>query len=118
MEFLTKETFIDKIFDFENEKEWKFKGKNPVIIDFYADWCGPCRMVGPLLEELAEKYSDKMGIYKVDVDDQSELAVIYGIRSIPVLLFIPVEGDPQMSVGALSKPALEKAINEVLLVTE
>jgi thioredoxin 1 len=116
MEILTKDTFLEKIFDFETEKEWKFKGDKPAIIDFYADWCGPCKMVTPILEELSEEYKDKIDIYKIDVDDQSELSSNFGIKSIPSLLFIPLDNKPQMAMGALPKEAFKKAINEVLSV--
>jgi thioredoxin 1 len=115
MEHLTKETFIEKVFDFEKNQEWKFEGKLPCIIDFYADWCGPCKMVAPILEELSKEYEGKIDIYKVDTEDQQELAAAFGIRSIPSMLFCPAEGQPQMSQGALPKPSLIQAIDEVLL---
>lgn len=115
MEHLTKETFIEKVFDFEKNKEWKFEGKLPCLIDFYADWCGPCKMVAPILEELSEEYKGRVDIYKVDTEDQQELAAAFGIRSIPSMLFCPAEGQPQMAQGALPKPSLIQAINEVLL---
>lgn len=115
MEHLTKETFIEKVFDFEKNQEWKFEGKLPCIIDFYADWCGPCKMVAPILEELSIEYEGKINIYKVDTEDQQELAAAFGIRSIPSMLFCPAEGQPQMSQGALPKPSLKQAIDEVLL---
>jgi len=115
MEHLTKETFIEKVFDFEKNQEWKFEGKLPCIIDFYADWCGPCKMVAPILEELSIEYKGKIDIYKVDTEDQQELAAAFGIRSIPSMLFCPAEGQPQMSQGALPKPSLKQAIDEVLL---
>ena len=113
-EHLTKETFISKVFNYEENKEWKFEGEKPCIIDFYADWCGPCKMVAPLLEELAVEYKGKMDIYKVDTEQEVELASIFGIRSIPSLLFVPKEGQPQMAMGALPKDTLEKAFKEVL----
>ena len=113
-EHLTKETFISKVFDFENNKEWKYKGEIPCMIDFYADWCGPCKMVAPILEELAEEYSGRMNIFKVDTEAETELASIFGIRSIPSLLFVPKEGQPQMAMGALPKETLEKAFKDVL----
>ena len=116
MENLTKETFIEKVFDYENEQEWKFKGDKPAIIDFYADWCGPCKMVAPILEELSKEYEGKVDIYKIDTEDQQELAMTFGIRSIPSILFIPKEDTPQMSMGALPKQAFEEAIKEVLEV--
>jgi thioredoxin 1 len=118
MENLTKETFIEKVFDYENEKEWKFKGNKPAIIDFYADWCGPCKMVAPILEELSNEYEGQIDIYKIDTDAQHELAGAFGIRSIPSLLFIPLNNQPQMSMGALPKNAFEQAIKEVLEVGE
>ncbi len=115
MEKLTKDTFREKIFDFEKNKDWKFEGELPAIIDFYADWCGPCRMVGPVLEELSKEYAGKVNIYKVDTDKEQELAAMFGIRSIPSILFVPKEGQPQMAMGALPKDALKDAISSVLL---
>ena len=115
MEHLTKETFKEKVFDFEANKEWKFIGKNPCIIDFYADWCGPCKMVAPVLEELSADYKGKVDIYKVDTEDQQELSAMFGIKSIPSILFIPLEGQPQMFTGALPKDSFVEIINEVLL---
>ena len=115
MEHLTAETFKKKIFDYENNKEWKFEGDKPAIIDFYADWCGPCKMVAPVLEELSGEYDGKIDIYKVDTEAEQELAGAFGIRSIPSMLFVPMANQPQMSVGALPKDALIKAIGDVLL---
>lgn len=115
MEFLTKETFQQKVFNWEQNKEWKFEGDLPCLIDFYADWCGPCKMVAPILEELADEYKDKIDIYKVDTEDQQELATIFGIRSIPSLLFCPKDGQPQMAMGALPKDTFKKAIDDILL---
>jgi thioredoxin 1 len=115
MEHLTKDTFRAKVFDFETNKEWKFAGTRPCIIDFYADWCGPCKMVAPVLEELSKEYVGKVDIFKVDTEDQPELASAFGIRSIPSILFVPVEGKPQMAMGALPKAAFVEAINNVLL---
>ncbi len=115
MEHLTKETFLKKVFNYEKNKEWKYEGDLPCIIDFYADWCGPCKMVAPILEELAKEYDGKIHIYKIDTEDQQELAAAFGIRSIPSMLFCPKEGQPQMAVGALPKQTIEKAINEILL---
>lgn len=113
MEFLSKQTFLEKIFDFENETEWKFKGERPAIIDFYADWCGPCKMVAPIMEELADEYDGKVDIYKIDTEKEQELAAAFGIRSIPSILFIPVEEKPQMAVGALPKDSFIKAIKDI-----
>lgn len=115
IEHLTKATFLEKVFNYETNQEWKFEGNLPCIIDFYADWCGPCKMVAPILEELAIEYQDKINIYKIDTEAEQELAGAFGIRSIPSMLFIPVDGQPQMSVGALPKETLKKAIGEVLL---
>ncbi len=115
-EHLTRESFIDKVFDFENEKEWKFRGELPSIIDFYADWCGPCKMVAPILDALSAEYAGKLNIYKVNTDKEQELSAAFGIQSIPSILFIPKEGQPQMAQGALPKPTLKKAIKEVLKV--
>jgi thioredoxin len=115
MEHLTKETFLTKVFDYENNKDWKYEGDLPCLIDFYADWCGPCKMVAPILEELSKEYDGKIRIYKVDTEAQQELAAAFGIRSIPSLLFCPMEGQPQMAAGALPKPTLKKAIDEILL---
>lgn len=115
MEHLTKESFKEKIFNYEDNKEWKYAGKLPSIIDFYADWCGPCKMVAPVLEELAEEYSGKIDIYKVNTEDQQELAAAFGVRSIPSILFCPTDDKPQMSMGALPKESFVQAIDDVLL---
>jgi thioredoxin len=115
MEHLTKATFQEKVFNYEVNKEWKYEGDLPCLIDFYADWCGPCKMVAPLLEELAKEYEGKIHIYKVDTEAEQELAAAFGIRSIPSLLFCPKEGQPQMAMGALPKATMEKAIKEILL---
>ena len=116
LEHLTKEIFKEKVFNFESNKDWKFEGDKPAIIDFYADWCAPCKMVAPILEELQEEYGDKLNIYKIDTEDQRELAGMFGIQSIPSLLFIPSEGQPQMAMGALPKDTFKKAISDVLKV--
>lgn len=108
--------FKDRVFDFEAEQEWKFKGAVPAIIDFYADWCGPCKMVAPILEELSKEYEGKLNIYKVNTDEEGELAGAFGIQSIPSILFIPMGEQPQMAAGALPKAQLVKAIKEVLKV--
>jgi len=115
MEHLTKETFLEKVFNFEKNKEWIYEGDKPCLIDFYADWCQPCKMVAPILEELSKEYEGKVNIYKVDTEAQQELAGAFGIRSIPSMLFCPMEGQPQMAQGALPKDSLIKAIDEVLL---
>lgn len=117
MESLTKEVFKEKVFDFENNKEWKFEGDKPCIIDFYADWCAPCRALTPVMEELSEEYKGKVDIYKIDTEKEQELAGMFGIRSIPSILFVPMDAQPQMATGALPKDALQKAIEDVLKVT-
>ncbi len=116
LEHLTKETFKEKVFNWEANKEWKYEGSKPCMIDFYADWCGPCKMVAPVLEELQKEYGDSIVIYKVNTEEQQELAGMFGIQSIPSLLFVPTEGQPQMAMGALPKPTFEKAIADVLKV--
>ena len=115
VEHLTKATFLEKVFNYENSQEWKFEGTLPCIIDFYADWCGPCKMVAPILDELATEYKGKINIYKIDTEAEQELAGAFGIRSIPSMLFVPMNEQPQMAVGALPKDSLIKAIGEVLL---
>lgn len=115
MEHLTTDTFKQKVHNYETNKDWKFEGKNPCIIDFYADWCGPCRLIAPVLEELSKEYKGKVDIYKIDTEDQQELASIFGIRSIPSVLFIPKEGEPKMSTGALPKATFKQLINDMLL---
>lgn len=112
---LTTESFKNLIFDYSTNKNWNYKGNLPAIIDFYADWCRPCKMIAPIMEELATQYNGKVNFYKINVDEQSEVAQIFGISSIPAVLFIPVKGQPQMSVGAMSKESYLKAITEVLL---
>ena len=117
-ENLTKEAFLEKVFNFEENKEWKFEGNVPVFIDFYADWCGPCKSLAPVLEQLSEEYGEKIHIYKVDTEAEQELAAAFGIRSIPAMLFCPMDGQPQMANGALPKPELERIIADVLKVTK
>ncbi|MFA7116299.1 MAG: thioredoxin [Bacteroidales bacterium] len=112
---LTKAEFLEKVYNFEtNPNEWKFKGERPAIVDFYAQWCAPCKSVAPVLEDLAKEYEGKLDIYKVDVDAENELSSAFGIRSIPTMLFIPKEGQPQMSQGALPKASLKEAINDLI----
>ena len=115
---LTLQKFKDEIFDYENEKEWKYKGDVPAIIDFWADWCQPCKMVAPILEELSDEYDGKINIYKIDTEVEKNLAGMFGIQSIPSLLFVPQEGQPQMAVGALPKETFKKAIADFLKVEE
>ena len=115
---MTIADFKDKVFDYENKKEWEFKGERPAIIDFYADWCGPCKMVAPIFEELSNEYPD-VDIYKVDTESEQQLSAMFGIRSIPSILFIPTDGrQPMMQAGALPKNALEDIIKTELLAAE
>ncbi len=116
-EQLNKEAFLEKVFDYEKNKEWKYLGNLPAVIDFWAPWCGPCRMVGPVIEELSEEYKGQVNFYKINTDEEQELAGAFGIRSIPSLLFIPVEGQPKMAVGAVPKESLKKTIQEELLTS-
>lgn len=113
---LTTETFKEKIFDFEKNQEWVYGGEKPAIVDFWADWCSPCKAVAPILEELSEEFEGKVDVYKVNVDEHPELAQTFSIKSIPSLLFIPMNEQPQMAMGALPKDTLKKAINEALKV--
>jgi len=113
---ITKQDFIDKIFDYENEKEWKFKGELPAIVDFYADWCGPCKMVAPVLEKLSEEFEGKLNIYKVNTEQEQEISAAFGISSIPSILFIPKDEQPQMAAGALPKETFKQLIKDVLKV--
>ena len=114
VQHLTKQDFLEKVYNYETNKEWKYEGDLPAIIDFYADWCGPCKMLSPIIEELAEEYSDKVHFYKVDTEAEQELAGAFGIRSIPSMLFIPNDDKPQMAAGALQKDQLKQVISEVL----
>ena len=116
--YLTTQDFKDKIFDYENEQEWKYKGQLPAIIDFYAEWCGPCKAIAPVLEELAIEYDDQLIIYKIDTDKEAELSALFGIQSIPTLLFIPLQGNLMVQKGALPKNVLQKIIDEKLVVQE
>ncbi|MEG1402857.1 thioredoxin [Bacteroides sp.] len=113
---LTKEEFLTKVANFEaSPNEWKYLGDKPAIVDFYASWCGPCKTIAPILEELAQEYGDSIVIYKVDTEKEEELAAAFGIRSIPSLLFIPMNGQPQMAQGAMPKASFKEAIDKVLL---
>jgi thioredoxin len=113
---LTNDTFKQLVFNYEINKQWKFEGNLPVIIDFYADWCGPCRQLSPRIEEIAKEYAGKIIVYKVDTDKEKLLAQKMGIQSLPTLVFIPVNGQPQASMGALPKETLVKYVNDFLLV--
>lgn len=115
---LTTNEFKEKVFDYTKNSEWKYQGELPAIIDFYADWCGPCKMVAPVLEELSEEYKDKISVFKVDTEVEQELAAVFGIRSIPSILFIPKNDKPQMAMGALPKATFKEVIDKVLLNVE
>lgn len=116
---LTREDFRTKIYDFErNPGSWKFEGDKPALVDFYASWCGPCKMLAPVLEELGDEYAGRVDIYKVNVDEQQVLAALFGVRSIPTLLFIPRGGKPQLAQGALPRNELRRLIDQLLLGAE
>jgi thioredoxin len=117
MENLTLETFREKVCECGltgGDAQWQYKGSLPAVIDFYADWCGPCKMVGPILEQLSQEYAGKVAIYKINTEEQRELAGMFGIASIPSLLFIPLQGQPQMAAGALPKAEFVRLFQEVL----
>lgn len=115
---LTADGFKEKIFDYATEETWNYQGSLPAIIDFYADWCGPCKAVAPVLEELSKEYEGKLVIYKIDTDKEAELSSLFGIQSIPTLLFIPVNGNPMMQRGAIPKKAFQQVIEERLLTSD
>ena len=112
---LTAQDFKDKVFNYETEQEWNYKGHLPAIVDFYADWCGPCKAIAPILEELSDEYRDKIVVYKIDTDKEMELSSLFGIQSIPTLLFIPTKGNPMIQKGALPKNILQQVIDQRLL---
>ena len=114
IQHLNESTFKEKVFDYEKNKEWAFIGNKPCLIDFYADWCGPCKMLAPMLEELNNEYNGKIDIYKVNTEEARELSTVFGIQSIPSLLFIPQTGQPQMATGALPKETFVKVIKDVM----
>ncbi|RPI06833.1 MAG: thioredoxin [Ignavibacteriae bacterium] len=116
-EQLTAQSFREMIFDYEKNKEWNYKGRVPAVIDFWAPWCGPCRMVGPVIDELSAEYEGKVNFYKVNTDEEQDLSGAFGIQSIPSLLFIPMNGEPRMAVGALPRKELKKIIENELLVS-
>jgi thioredoxin len=117
-EYLDEAGFKQKVYDFEKNTNWNYAGKTPAIVDFYADWCGPCRYVAPFLEQLASEYGTKIKIYKVNTDNNPKVASAFKIRGIPAFLFIPASGEPKMMVGAMGKSDFEKEISEYLKVTK
>lgn len=115
---MDKNMFLTNVFDYENSQEWQYKGDKPAIIDLYADWCGPCRMVAPIMKSLAKEYDGKVVIYKVDVDKERELAALFNATSIPLFVFIPMDGEPQLMRGAADKATYKRAIDSFLLGIE
>jgi len=115
MESINTNDFKTKIFNFTEEKEWKYLGNMPAIIDFYADWCGPCKIQSPILDKISKKYAGKINVFKIDTEKNEELSAAFGIRSIPSLLFIPMKGKPSMNPGLLQEAQLEQVIEEYLL---
>lgn len=113
---LNVQSFKDQVFDFEKNKQWSYTGKTPMIVDFYADWCGPCRMLSPVLEEIANDYKGRVQVYKVDTEESPELASLFGVRGIPALLFIPMTGEPAMASGFMPKESLQQAIQEIFKI--
>ncbi|MBC8595054.1 redoxin domain-containing protein [Oscillospiraceae bacterium N12] len=112
---MDKDMFIKDVFDYQTSQEWKYKGDKPAIIDLYADWCGPCRSTAPIMKSLAKEYAGKIVIYKVNVDKEKELAALFNATSIPLFVFIPMKGEPQLFRGAADKATYKKAIDEFLL---
>jgi len=114
--YLTNDTFKQMVFNYDKNKEWKYEGTKPAIIDFYASWCPPCKQLSPLVEEIAQEYSGKIVVYKVDTDKEKILAQHLGITGLPTLLFIPAKGKPQVSMGFIPKETIVKSINNILLI--
>jgi len=113
---LTYKEFLNKVWDFEkNPTTFKYKGKHPAIVDFYADWCNPCRRVAPIMEKLAEEYDGQLLVYKVNTDQERELSAAFQVKSVPMVLFIPKEGQPMMQVGAMPEESYRKVVEEKLL---
>jgi len=111
---INTDEFKKLVFDFDKNEQWKFEGKVPAIIDFYAEWCGPCKMLGPVLEEVEKEYAGKLDVYKVDIDKEPDLAARFNVQSVPSLLFAPLGDSPRMAVGALPKKELLRVIGEEL----
>jgi thioredoxin len=116
IEHLTAAVFKQKVFNYETNKTWKYAGDKPAIIDFYADWCGPCKVIAPTIAQIADEYKGKINVYKVNVDNEKEIAGAFGISGIPAILFIPMSEQPQMSTGVINREAFDKAIKEVLKI--
>ncbi len=112
---LTKESFIEKVFDFSSEKDWNFKCERPALIDFYSDWCGPRNLVAPIMEDLSKELDGKVDIYKIDTEAEQELSGMFGIRNIPSILFILMLGQPMMHAGALPYEVFKDTIEKELL---
>jgi thioredoxin len=118
METLIESTFREKVFDYGTRKDWKYEGNLPAVVDFYADWCVPCKALSPILAEISTEYKGKIHVYKVDTEASPELAGLFGVRSIPSILFIPMDGKPSMAAGLVPKQELKKAIKEIMNVSE
>ena len=116
--YITTEQFKARIFDYKNEKDWKYRGDQPCVIDFYTTWCGPCKRLAPIMDELSQKYCDQVRFYKADTERERELAYVFGINSIPQVLYIPVEGKPMLLKGLYPKENIEQIIDEFLLKKE
>ncbi|WP_439184647.1 thioredoxin [Carboxylicivirga taeanensis] len=114
--YLDAKSFKEKVFDYENNTEWKYEGEVPAILDFYADWCGPCKMLSPVLKNLQKEYKGKIQIYKINTDQERELSATFGIRSLPTIVFVPLKGEPQAAMGYRSQNDLETMISEILEV--
>ncbi len=116
--YLTTAQFLERVFDYKNNKDWKFKGDKPCVIDFYTTWCGPCKRLAPIMEELSQTYCDQVVFYKVDTERERELAYLFGINSIPQVLYIPMEGKPMLLQGLYPKENIVQIIEEFLLKKE
>lgn len=116
--YITTEQFRERIFDYTKEKEWSYKGEKPCVIDFYTTWCGPCKRLAPIMEEMSQQYCDRVVFYKADTERERELAYVFGISSIPQVLYIPAEGKPMLLKGLYPKEEIVKIIDEFLLKSE
>jgi thioredoxin 1 len=113
-ESLNKADFLKKVFNFEQNRQWRFEGQRPCIVDFHADWCQPCKLLSPILDELSEEYKGEVDFYRLDTATDPQVAAIFGIRSIPTMLFVPKQGNPRMTVGVVPKATIRQAIREIL----